>query len=281
MRVIVNGARLYFEVEGTHLIPDGEIMRERPTVLMLHGGPGSDHTTFRPFMSFLSEYAQVIYFDQRGHGRSDEASPEEWTLAQWANDVVGFLDAIDIQKPLVVGASFGGFVAQAFATTYPERVAKLALLSTAPRTDAGLSTQTFTRLGGPEVGEVARRFLSGDTDIMAEYLQNCLPFYNVRGFDLTELARSISTPAVAHHFFSPGGEWHTVDFRTRLARIQCPTLILHGELDPILPMELARELYEEIRPGLAQLHIMETAGHGWGDRPDETRALLRKFLFES
>jgi proline iminopeptidase len=256
-------------------------MRERPTVLMLHGGPGSDHATFRPFMSFLSEHAQVIYFDQRGHGRSDASKPEDWTLSQWADDAAGLLDALDVRKPLVLGASFGGFVAQAFATAYPERMSKLALVSSAPRTDADLAAQTFARLGGPEVGEIARQFLSGNADMVGEYMQRCVPFYNVRGFDLTELARSISSPDIAHRFFSPEGEWHTFDFRPSLARIQCPTLVLHGELDPILPVELARELHAGIRPGLARLHIVENAGHGWGDKPDEWRALLQNFLFES
>jgi pimeloyl-ACP methyl ester carboxylesterase len=48
MHVSVNGVRLFFDVEGTKLVPDGPVMREKPTLLMLHGGPGSDHSIHRP-----------------------------------------------------------------------------------------------------------------------------------------------------------------------------------------------------------------------------------------
>jgi pimeloyl-ACP methyl ester carboxylesterase len=283
MRVGVNGVHLYFDVEGAGLVPDGPAMRERPTLLLLHGGPGADHATFKPFMSPLAEHAQLIYLDHRGKGRSDVGEPADWTLSQWADDVAGFLDALDIRKPLVLGASFGGFVAQAFAVAYPERLSKLALMCTGPRADVNLSVQMFTRLGGPEVGEIARRHLSGagDPDIEAEFMLRCLPYYSVRGFDRTVLARSIDRPEVRRRFFGPGGEFYTMDYRAGLARIDCPTLVLHGAHDPILPAPLARELHAAIRPGLARLHVVENAGHSYQDESDEWRAVLQSFLFET
>ena len=73
MYVTVNGARLFFDVEGLGLVPDGPRMRQRPTVLLLHGGPGFDHTMYKPAFSALAEVAQVIYYDHRGQGRSDGA----------------------------------------------------------------------------------------------------------------------------------------------------------------------------------------------------------------
>lgn len=285
MRIAVNGIRLYFDVEGAELVPDGNTMRERPTLVLLHGGPGADHATFKPFMSQFAEDAQVIYLDHRGQGRSDVGVPEDWTLTQWADDVRGFLDALEIERPLVLGASFGSFVAQAFATAYPDRLSKLALVAAAPRTDAALTVQMFTELGGPEVGEIARRHLTqedgsvGDTE--AEYMRRCVPFYTIGDFDLAALARSIDRPAVRQQFFGPGGEWHSMDFRSALSRIQCPTLILNGARDPILPRPLAQELYNAIPSGLAQLHFVETAGHGWLDNPDEWRDILRAFLFDA
>jgi proline iminopeptidase len=283
MRVAVNGVHLYFDVEGAGLVPDGAAMRERPTLLLLHGGPGADHAHYKPSMSQFAQHAQVIYLDHRGNGRSDEGEPADWTLSQWADDVAGFLDALEIRRPYVLGASFGGFVAQAFAVAYPERVSKLALMATAPRSDACLSAQMFTKLGGAEVGEVAWRYLSatGDSNTEAEYMRRCLPYYTVGEFDLTTLGRSIERPAVRRNFFRPGGEWHTMDFRPALARIECPTLVLNGELDPILPLPLAQELHAAIRPGLSQLHIVENAGHGAVDKPDEWHAVLRTFLFDT
>ena len=106
MRIKVNGVHLYFDVEGSGLIPDGPVMRERPTLVLLHGGPGADHATYKPFMSQFADRAQLLYFDHRGNGRSDAGDPEEWTLAQWAADTAALLDALGIQKPMVLGASF-------------------------------------------------------------------------------------------------------------------------------------------------------------------------------
>jgi pimeloyl-ACP methyl ester carboxylesterase len=71
MRVSVDGTSLWFDVDGPALVPDGPAMRERPTVVLLHGGPGSfDHTYFKPEFARLTEVAQVVYLDLYGHGRS-------------------------------------------------------------------------------------------------------------------------------------------------------------------------------------------------------------------
>lgn len=72
MRVLVNGVRLYFDVEGAALVPDGPAMRQKPTVLLLHGGPGFDHTSYKPAYSALTDIAQLVYLDHRGNGRSED-----------------------------------------------------------------------------------------------------------------------------------------------------------------------------------------------------------------
>jgi pimeloyl-ACP methyl ester carboxylesterase len=76
MHVELNGTRLWFDVDGAALVADGPAMRERPTVVLLHGGPGSfDHSYFKPDFARLAETAQVIYLDLRGHGRSEWGEP--------------------------------------------------------------------------------------------------------------------------------------------------------------------------------------------------------------
>ena len=87
MKVLVNNAHLYFDVEGAGLRPQGAAMIQKPTLLLLHGGPGADHSLYKPAFSALADIAQVVYLDHRGNGRSDRASEESWTLAQWADDV--------------------------------------------------------------------------------------------------------------------------------------------------------------------------------------------------
>ena len=73
MHVMVNGVRLFFDVEGSGLVADGPAMRAKPTLLLLHGGPGMDHTTYKPRFSQLADVAQVLYLDHRANGRSGRA----------------------------------------------------------------------------------------------------------------------------------------------------------------------------------------------------------------
>jgi len=86
MHVTVNGARLFFDVEGAKLVADGPQLVERPTIILLHGGPGADHAIHKPAWSRLADYAQVIYLDHRGNGRSDDG--------QSAGNVVGSCCAV-------------------------------------------------------------------------------------------------------------------------------------------------------------------------------------------
>ena len=90
MQVRVDDVRLFFDVEGAGLDVVGPSMRQRPTLVLLHGGPGFDHTVFRPSYSQLADTAQVVYLDLRGHGRSDRGDPSRWTVDMWAENVRGF-----------------------------------------------------------------------------------------------------------------------------------------------------------------------------------------------
>src|SRR5262245_10595885 len=108
MRAPVNGVRLFFDVEGASLVPDGPSMREKPTLLLLHGGPGFDHSIYKLAYSSLADCAQVIYLDHRGNGRSDAGPKEAWTLAQWGDDVRAFCDVLGIERPAGLGASVAG-----------------------------------------------------------------------------------------------------------------------------------------------------------------------------
>ena len=166
MHVSVNGVRLFFDVEGAKYVPDGSTMRQKPTLLLLHGGPGFDHSIYKPAYSALADIAQIIYLDHRGNGRSEDGPREGWHLAQWGDDVRAFCDALGITAPIVLGASFGGMVALAYATRHPDHPSKLVLISTEAAGDTHLDRRValFERFGGPEVGALARRrFLDADS----------------------------------------------------------------------------------------------------------------------
>ena len=76
MKIDIGGVKLWFDVEGAKLVPDGREMKERPTLLLLHGGPGFDQSHLKPALSELSDVAQCVFLEHRGNGRSDRCSPE-------------------------------------------------------------------------------------------------------------------------------------------------------------------------------------------------------------
>lgn len=120
MEVEVNGTRLWFDVDGPSLVPAGSTMHERPTVVLLHGGPGSyDHSYFKPDFTALSAHAQVVYLDLRDHGRSARHNPFDWTFEVCADDVRAFCETVGIRKPVVFGHSMGGYVAMLYAARHP------------------------------------------------------------------------------------------------------------------------------------------------------------------
>jgi len=79
--VDVGTARIYFDTVGSQLALAPESVSERPTLIVLHGGPGFDHTTLRPYFDRFADTHQVLYLDHRGNGRST-GEPETWNLAQ-------------------------------------------------------------------------------------------------------------------------------------------------------------------------------------------------------
>lgn len=88
MEIEVNGTRLWFDVDGPALVPDGAEMRARPTIVLVHGGPGVyDHAYFKPDFARLAQHAQVVYLDLREHGRSEWTDAATWTLEACADDV--------------------------------------------------------------------------------------------------------------------------------------------------------------------------------------------------
>lgn len=120
MRIEVEpGVRLYVDIDGCGLVPDGPAMRDKPTLILLHGGPGFDHSSFKPVFGQLADAAQVVYVDHRGHGRSDRRPPQEWNLDTFADDLVRLCAVLGIEKPVVLGQSYGGFVAQRYLARHP------------------------------------------------------------------------------------------------------------------------------------------------------------------
>ena len=284
MHVLVNGVRLFFDVEGASLVPDGHTMREKPTVLLLHGGPGFDHSIYKPAFSALADIAQVVFLDHRGNGRSEAGSREAWTLAQWGDDVHAFCDVVGIERPIVYGASFGGTVALAYATRHPAHPAKLILVSTEAAADTHPERRValFEHFGGPEVGALARRrFLEGQTDeaTLEAWVRLAFPLYTRAPRDPAVAQRALRRPEVTRWFTQPGGEGHTFDFFPALSRVQCPTLVMGGDDDPMTPIECQAEIAAALPAYLVRFERFPGCGHAvLPDAPERAMALIREFI---
>jgi len=288
MHVSVNGVRLFFDVEGAKFIPEGPVMREKPVLLLLHGGPGFDHSIYKPAYSALADIAQIVYLDHRGNGRSDDGPQERWNLAQWGDDVRAFCDALGIASPIVLGASFGGMVALSYATRHPDHPAKLILISTEAAGGSYRERRValFERLGGPEVGGLARRrFLQPeepwDQECRSDWLRLAMPVYTRIPRDPDMARRAVARPEVALHWFARpgGGESDTFNMFPELGRIRCPTLVIGGEDDPMHPIESQADIAAALPQDLVQFERFVKCGHGVvSDAPERAIALLREFI---
>jgi pimeloyl-ACP methyl ester carboxylesterase len=286
MHVSVNGVRLFFDVEGAGLVPDGPAMREKPTLLLLHGGPGFDHSIYKPAYSALADIAQIIYLDHRGNGRSEDGPQAAWTLAQWGDDVRAFCDVLGIVNPIVLGASFGGMVALAYATRHPAHPSKLILISTeaAGGTHRERRVELFERFGGPQVGALARRrFLEvqghPDQAALDAWRRLAFPLYTRTPRDPDMARRAVARSEVLQWFAKPGGESHTFNMFPDLARIQCPTLVMGGEDDPIHPIESQGDIAAALPAHLVRFERFANCGHAvMPDAPQRAVAVIRDFI---
>jgi proline iminopeptidase len=279
MHVSVNGVRLFFDVEGAKFVPDGPMMREKPVLLMLHGGPGFDHSIYRPAYSALADIAQIVYLDHRGNGRSEDGPRDRWTLDQWADDVRTLCETLGIERPVVFGTSFGGFVALNYAARHPDHPAKLIVSSTTSKVHLDRSLAMFERLGGPEVRAVAARFFDEPTkENRDEYQRVVLPVYTRRTLPPELVTRVMRRDEVSEHFFR--GELLTFDLGPRLAQITCPVLQLAGEADPIVTIEDSEDLAAAL-PAHARFERFPDAGHMLAvEDPERVGALVREFVLE-
>ena len=276
MHVDVNGTRLWFDVEGPALVPDGVRMQGRPTVVLVHGGPATyDHSYFKPHFAALAEHAQVVYLDLRGHGRSDRVEPDDWSFEVCADDLRGFCEALGIERPVVLGHSMGGFVVLLYGARHPGHAAGLVLQSTFARFDLARIVQGFRRAAGDEVAELARRDYGGEAVTDEEWARvfaafgPCVP-------DAGELARRRPNLELAQRGLELMCRFDAVH---QLRRVESPTLVCVGELDPIAPVAAAQEIADALPAGLARLEVLDGAGHfPWLDDPTRYFGTLAGFV---
>lgn len=285
MRVDIGGGRrLFFDIAGQAFEPDGASLRRRPTLIAIHGAPGlSDHSALSPTLSPLADAMQVIYLDLAGAGRSDDPpAGTPFSLELWSDDLVRFCDALEIERPVVLGLSGGGFVAQAHAIRHPDHAAGFIFASTQARLDPARSIAKFEQLGGPEAAAAARAYLCAPPDraTLAAYGRICMPLYNQVPKSPEAGARIVIRWALANAFHRyPDGIWHVMNLLDDLHRVRRPVLVLAGEEDPITPIQDSLDIAARIDPALVTLARLEGCGHGvWREQPDRAFTIIREFV---
>jgi proline iminopeptidase len=274
--------RLWFDVSGPSAILQGEKVVERPSLVAVHGGPGLDHTTLKGTLAPLGDHIQVIFYDQRGHGRSDHSSAEFWNYRFWADDLRRLCDTLGLIKPIVLGSSFGGFITMAYAALFPDHPGGIILTNTTGgRADDAATFEMFRRLGGDEAADVAERDFAALTEQSADdFNRVCLPLFSAKpGYveaSREMLARSIHTTEVNLHYFR--NEARHFDPWTLLPKITCPVLILAGEDDPMCPIAIVEKLASQLPASTTRLVRLPNARHAvFRDRPDLTFPAVCEF----
>ena len=276
MQIDVNGTRLWFDVDGPALVPSGSEMRQRPTVVLVHGGPGTyDHSYFKPDFGRLAEHAQVVYLDLRGHGRSDWGDAGAWTFEACADDVRMFCDAVGIARPIVLGHSLGGPIVLLYGARHPSHAAGIVVQSGFARWDTPRMVEAFRRIAGDEVAEIAGRSYAGESVSVAESDRVFTAF----GPHRADPERKANTPQNLELNSHGMDLVRQLDIVDQLSQIDVPTLVTVGDLDPVTPIAVAEEIVGALPEGIAQFEILDGAGHfSWMDVPEIYWAMIIKFI---
>ncbi|MBA3497471.1 MAG: alpha/beta fold hydrolase [Gemmatimonadales bacterium] len=235
-----------------------------PAAVVLHGGPGAHHDYLLPAFDALADGRELVYYDQRGGGRSPVARdvPVGWT--EQVADLEALRECWRLERLTVVGYSWGGLLALLYALEHPGRVERLALVSPAP-----------TWRGARERFE--RRFAERNVDPSFQEARRELRESGLRERDPAAFQQRIFELSVAPYFFDPARAteltpfrvtgrtqqevWHSLgdyDLRPRLPELRgVPSLVLHGEDDPI-PIDAARAAAELLG---AEFRAVRRCGH--------------------
>jgi proline iminopeptidase len=266
----VNGQKLYYVTLGQGI-----------PVIFLHGGLGFDHQYFRPFLDPLADSAQVVFYDHLGHGKSDRPVDfADLTFARLSSDCDALATALGFEKFVLVGHSYGGFIALDFALRYPRRLAGLVLACTAPDLTSGMRDP----LGGTAEEQAAlHRLFAGaeenatDAALRANWSAAVPLYYNNANPPASVVADVDSRTIYSAAGSLRGSEiLRGFDVVSKLPTIETPTLVQYGVGD-IWRFGDNERLAKHI-PG-AKLTYFATSGHWpFQEEPAAYLAAMRRFV---
>lgn len=231
-------------------------------VLTLHGGLGVDHTCLRPWLDGLGDVAELTYYDHRGNGRSARPPLDDVDHSTWVADADALRARLGHEKVVLLGHSYGGFLALRYALAHPDRVLGLVLIGTSATMRHWERVHQNVQAAGATPAQLRafedRPFV--DDDDMAATMQALLPLYFARP-DPEVLAGFGSQMRFSAAASVAGGRcMDDYDLRADLPRIAVPSLVLAGRHDFIMPPDVTAE---PLAAGLAdaELVVFEDSGH--------------------
>lgn len=264
MRTRIRDTEIYFDIEGMALVPDGPRMRENPVLFALHGGPGGDHTSFKPALTPLADKAQIVYVDHRGQGRSARGPQESYTLENNVEDLEALRQYLGLNKIVLLGVSYGGMVALSYAVRYPENLSHLVAVVTTPNNQfLARARETLAERGTAEQQQVAERLWAGafeSDEQLREYFDVMGPLYALK-FDAEKNKERRQRATLSYQAINQGfgGFLRSYDITDQLHRITAPTLVIGARHDWICAPEYSELIASNIPR--ADLRIFENSGH--------------------
>jgi proline iminopeptidase len=257
-----------------------------PRVLVLHGGPGADHGYLLPQMLELAKDFELIFYDQRGGGKSKESVPTVITWRTQVDDLARVIAEFSLDPLTIVGYSWGGLLAMLYSIetargNVTPAPARLALIDPAPVSRAyraQFEAEFARRQQGPEIQAMR-------AELTASGLKESDPdAYRQRAFELsvagyfadphraTDLTPFRVTGRVQQSIWESLGDF---DLTADLAAVHCPTLIVHGRQDPI-PLESSESIAKSLK---AELIPLDACGHvPYVEQPEKLFNAIREFL---
>lgn len=280
----VEGAELYYRDIG-----------QGPPIIILHGGPSFDHHYLLPEMDRLADTFRLIYYDQRGRGKSaGTLQPAAVSIQSEMADLETLCAFFELESVALLGHSWGGLLAMEYALRHPERVSHLILLNTAPAShdDCTLfqrerDAHDLAAVETLRALESRPGFAEGD-DLEARAAYYRVYFRStVRSPELLDgLIENLRVAWTKEGVLTAGAIgnqlWHETyespgyDLLPALTRVRIPALVLHGDYD-FVPVACATHIAKAI-PG-ARLVVLPECGHfSYIERPDAVRTALHEFF---
>jgi proline iminopeptidase len=254
----INGTELYYHVIG-----------EGMPILVLHGGPGLNHTYFLPQMEGLAKHCKLIFFDQRATGRSSmDVDTGSVNLANCIEDIEGMRKAFDLGEMNLMGHSTGGLLAMEYAIKHPDHLRSLILVTTTAassdlRMKAFYNMQEQTTRGdsiGQAEVQQSEGFKKRDPASMAKFFRYLFGsnFYDHKYADSLTLQFDANYAKSASLLRGLNRDLARYDIHDSLKAITCPTLIIQTDHDRNLP-ESAEKIHSRI-PN-SKIEVIKNCGH--------------------